>query len=43
VKRTTIALLTLGLAVLAIVPPAMAHHSFSAEFDSKQQVTCKAS
>jgi hypothetical protein len=38
VKRHTVALLTLGLAVLAIVPPAMAHHSFSAEFDSKQQV-----
>jgi len=38
VKRNMIALLTLGLAVLAIVPPAIAHHSFSAEFDSKQQV-----
>ena len=38
-KRHTIALLALGLAVLAIVPPAMmAHHSFSAEFDNKQQV-----
>src|SRR5436190_21354120 len=37
-KRTSIvAVLTLGLLLMAIVP-AIAHHSFSAEFDSKKQV-----
>src|ERR1700709_1771441 len=37
-KRNIAVLLVLGIAMLALVPPAMAHHSFSAEFDAKQQV-----
>jgi hypothetical protein len=38
VKRNTIALLVFGFAMLAVVAPVFAHHSFSAEFDAKQQV-----
>jgi hypothetical protein len=37
-KRNMIAIAALGVALLAVVVPAFAHHSFSAEFDSKQQV-----
>jgi len=33
--------LTFALGVLAAVMPAMAHHSFSAEYDSKKAVTLK--
>jgi hypothetical protein len=36
-KKSIVALLTLGLSLMAIVP-AVAHHSFSAEFDSSKRV-----
>ena len=37
-KRTMIALAATVVALLAVGVPVFAHHSFSAEFDSKQQV-----
>ncbi len=37
-KRTIIALAATVVALLAVGVPVFAHHSFSAEFDSKQQV-----
>ena len=37
-RRTTLAVLTLGLGVLVVAAPAAGHHAFSAEFDSAKQV-----
>jgi hypothetical protein len=37
-KRNMITLIALGAAMIAVAVPAIAHHSFSAEFDNKQQV-----
>ena len=36
-RRSIVAVLTLGLLLMAIAP-AIAHHSFSAEFDNRKQV-----
>ena len=38
-RRNMFALLILGFGLLAAIAPAMAHHSFSAEFDNTKQVT----
>src|SRR5215510_478181 len=37
-RRTTLAVLTLGFGVLLSAAPAVAHHAFSAEFDSAKPV-----
>jgi hypothetical protein len=37
-KRNYIAIAALVIAMLALAAPVFAHHSFSAEFDAKQQV-----
>jgi len=40
-RRGVIALLVLALGVIAFAVPAMAHHSFAAEFDASKTVTLK--
>ena len=38
-RKCAAGLLTLVLGVILLVPPAMAHHSFAAEYDATKQVT----
>ena len=40
-RKGVVALLALALGVMASAGPAIAHHSFAAEFDSNKQVTLK--
>lgn len=40
-KKSLVALLALALGVISSAVPAIAHHSFAAEFDSSKQVTLK--
>jgi len=40
-KRGVVALLAIAVGVVVSVAPAMAHHSFSAEFDGSKAVTLK--
>ena len=40
-RKGVVALLALALGVMASAGPAIAHHSFAAEFDSAKQVTLK--
>jgi len=40
-KKGVVALLALAIGIVVSVAPAMAHHSFSAEFDGTKAVTMK--
>jgi len=40
-RKSAIAFLAIALAVVASAAPAVAHHSFAAEFDAKKPVTLK--
>jgi len=40
-KKGIVALMALALGVIALAVPAMAHHSFAAEFDAAKPVTLK--
>jgi hypothetical protein len=40
-KKGVVALVALALGVVAAAAPALAHHSFAAEFDSNKQITLK--
>jgi hypothetical protein len=40
-RKCAVGLLTLVLGVILLVPPAIAHHSFAAEYDASKVVTMK--
>lgn len=40
-RKCAVGLLTLALTVILLAPPAMAHHSFAAEYDSSKVVTMR--
>jgi hypothetical protein len=40
-RKGVVALLALALGVIALAAPAMAHHSFAAEFDANKPITVK--
>ena len=40
-RKGVVALLALALGVIALAVPAMAHHSFAAEFDANKPITVK--
>jgi hypothetical protein len=40
-RKCAVGLLTLALGVILLAPPAMAHHSFAAEYDATKAVTVR--